>query len=157
MTGTLRPNRTVRPTSKQPPSSDNPVHDRRARSPGQVYFLHHGHMGAQRVVVVVTSGVVAVLAVVLVALRWDSANKVAVVVSALAAVAAVGVGIWAALPRGGTRTALWVSRTGNAKAGVTGSANSGVESPAAALPHDVNVTRTGGSEGGNANTGVRLS
>ena len=59
---------------------------------------HDIDMGARRIVLMGTAGVVAVLAVVLVLLRWDTANKIAVVVSALAAVAAVGVAIWAALP-----------------------------------------------------------
>ena len=39
-----------------------------------------------------------VLAVPLIVLRWGSANKIAVVVSALAAVAIVGVAVWAAVP-----------------------------------------------------------
>jgi hypothetical protein len=113
-------------------------------------------MGAKRVVAV-TCGAVAVLAVVLLILRWDDANKVAVVVSALAAVAAVGVTIWAALFRGGSRAGLRVSRTGKAKAGMDETANSGFEGPVGALKHDVEVSRTGEAEGGSANTGVRLS
>ncbi len=107
-------------------------------------------------VVVVTALVVAALAAVLLVLRWDDASKVSVVVSALAAVAAVGVAIWAALPHGGPRAGLRVSRTGSARAGMKGRANSGIEGPAGSLRHDVQVTRTGEAEGGSANTGVRL-
>jgi hypothetical protein len=114
-------------------------------------------MGVQRVVAAVTAAVVAALAAVLVALRWDDANKVAVVVSALAAVAAVGVAIWTALPHGEPRVGLRVSRTGKAKAGMKGRANSGIEGPAGSLPHDVQASRTGEAEGGSANTGVRLN
>ena len=127
------------------------------RELGLGIFMHHGYMEAKRVVVVVTCGVVALLAVVLLVLRWDDANKVAVVASALAAVAAVGVAIWAALPRGGARARLRVSKTGKAKAGMNGMANSGFEESTGALQHDVEVTRTGEAEGGSANTGVRLS
>ena len=122
-----------------------------------MYFLHDGHMGTKRTVVLVTFGVVAVLAVVLLTLTWDEANKVAVVVSALATVAAVGVAVWAALPHGGTTAWLRVSKTGKAKAGMNGVANSGFEGLAGAPQHDVKVTKTGEAEGGGANTGVRLS
>jgi hypothetical protein len=116
-------------------------------------------MNAPRMALVGTAGVVAVLAVVLVVLRWDDANKVAVVVSALAAVAAVGVAIWAALPAVRPGGGIRVSRTGRATAGPGGRANTGVAGPAGSLPGDVQVDRTGdadGSDGGDANTGVRL-
>ena len=65
--------------------------------------------------VVVTCGVVAVLAVVLVVLRWDNANKVAVIVSALAAVAAVGVGVWTALSGGARDARVVVKRSGRSR------------------------------------------
>jgi hypothetical protein len=106
-----------------------------------------------------TAGVVAVLAVLLVVLRWDSATKIAVVVSALAAVAAVGVAVWAALPVVSGKG--WrVSRTGRATAGSDGRANTGLSSPAESLPDEVLVDRTGdadASDGGDANSGIRLN
>ena len=106
-----------------------------------------------------TAGVVAVLAVLLVVMRWDSANKIAVVVSALAAVAAVGVAIWAALPAVSGK-GVRVSRTGRATAGPGGRANSGVSGPAGSLPDDMVVDRTGdadASNGGDANSGIQLN
>jgi hypothetical protein len=110
-------------------------------------------------VLMATAGVVAVLAVLLVVFRWDSANKVAVVVSALAAVAAVGVAIWAALPAVSGKG--WrVSRTGRATVGSGGRANSGVSGPTGSLPDDVLVHRTGdadASNGGDANSGIQLN
>ena len=99
------------------------------------------------------------LAVVLVVLRWDDANKVAVVVSTLAAVGAIGVGIWAALP-GISGKGMRVSRTGRATAGPGGQANSGVSGPAGSLLGDIRVDRTGdadASKGGDANTGIQLN
>ncbi|MFE3456557.1 hypothetical protein ACFXKD_03355 [Nocardiopsis aegyptia] len=83
-------------------------------------------MITQRVVIVVTASVVAVLAVVLMVVRWDDANKIAVVMSAVAAVAAVGVGIWAGLPTRRSGGRLRVSRTGKATTGSKGSANTGL-------------------------------
>jgi hypothetical protein len=106
-----------------------------------------------------TAAVVAGLAVLLVVLRWDSANKIAVIVSVLAAVAAVGVAIWAALPAVSGKN-VRVSRTGRALAGPGGRANSGVSGPAGSLPEDVLVDRTGeadASSGGDANTGIQLN
>jgi hypothetical protein len=55
-------------------------------------------LSGRRIAAAATAAGVAVLAVVLMAMRWNAASKVAVIVSALAAVAAVGVAIWAALP-----------------------------------------------------------
>jgi hypothetical protein len=115
-------------------------------------------VNARRIVLLATAGVVAVLAVLLVALRWDSANKIAVVVSTLAAVAAIGVGIWAALP-GVSGGGMRASRTGRAIAGPGGRANSGISGPAGSLPAAVVVDRTGDAEapdGGAANSGIQL-
>lgn len=116
-------------------------------------------MSSRRVVIGATAAVVAVLATVLMALRWDDANKVAVVVSALAAVAAVGVAIWAALPTASPGRDVRVSRTGRAKAGPGGRANSGVAGRTGSIPDGVRVERTGDAEasgGGSANTGVQM-
>ena len=111
-------------------------------------------------VMMVTAGVVTVLAVVLAVLRWDDANKVAVVVSVLAAVAAIGVGIWAALPAVSSGKGVRVSRTGRATASLGGRANSRCVGPAGPLPDDVRVDRTGdanASKDGDANTGIQLN
>jgi len=116
-------------------------------------------VSVRRAVLIATAGVVAVLGVLLVLLGWNSANKIAVVVSALAAVAAVGVAVWAALPTVSGK-GLRVSRTGRATAGPGGCANSGVSEPAGSLPDDVLVDRTGdadASKGGDANSGIQLS
>lgn len=67
---------------------------------------------------------------------------IAVVVSALAAVAAVGVAIWAALPTVSSH-GVRMSRTDCATAGPGGRANSGFSGPASSLPDDVLVDRTG--------------
>src|SRR5690242_15857359 len=103
-------------------------------------------MSARRMVLIATAGVVAVLAILLVVFRWDSANKIAVVVSALAAVAAVGVAIWAALGAEPSSKSLRLSRTGRATAGSGGRANSGVSGPAGSLPDNVVVERTGDAD-----------
>lgn len=121
-----------------------------------------GGVNARRIVLLATAGLVAVLGVLLAVAGWDDANKIAVVVSTLAAVAGVGVAIWAGLPAvsavsgRGTR----VSRTGRAAAGAGGRANSGVYGPASSLSGDVTVDRTGDADasgGGDANTGVQLN
>ena len=103
-------------------------------------------------VIFATCVVVAGLAAALTLTSWNTANQIATVASALGAVAAVGVAVWAALPRSdsgpkashtgsaiatgpesrantgviGTGTGA-ADRTGNAKAVDGGSANSGVE------------------------------
>src|SRR5215469_14923917 len=100
-------------------------------------------MTFRRVVIAGTAGVVAVLAAVLMVLRWDDANKVAVLVSALAAVAAVGVAIWAALPAVRSGGKIRVLRTGRATTGAGGRANTGVSGPAGSLQGDVRMDRTG--------------
>jgi hypothetical protein len=112
-----------------------------------------------RIVVAATAGSVAALAIVLVVLRWNDASKVAVVVSALAAVAAIGVGVWAALPSVSARGGAGVSQTGRATAGPGGRANSGISGPAGSLPDALRAERTGDADasgGGDANTGIRL-
>jgi hypothetical protein len=107
-------------------------------------------MSARRMVMLGTAGVVAVV------LQWDEANKVALVVSAVSAVAAVGVAVWAAVPAVRPNGGIWVSRTGRATGG---RANTGVAGPAGSLTGDVRVDRTGDADaprGDDANTGIRL-
>jgi hypothetical protein len=119
-----------------------------------------GSMSARRAVMVGTAGVVAVLAVVFVVLRWDAANKIAVLMTALAAVAAVGVALWAGLPGVKSGGRVRVSRTGRAIAGPGGRANSGISGPADSLPDDLQLNRTGDADafnGGDANTGIQLN
>ena len=90
--------------------------------------------------------------------QWDRASRIATVVSALAAVAAVGVAVWAALPRSGAT--VRVSNTQEAIAGRGGRANSGLAGPARGLKGPVEVEGTGradASNGGDANTGMRLT
>jgi hypothetical protein len=122
---------------------------------------HDMGVGVRRIVLITTAGVVAVLAVFLVALRWDSANKLAVVVSAVSAAAAVGVAIWAALPTvSASAKGVRVARTGRATAGPGGRANSGVSGTAGSLPVDALVEKTGdadASNGGDANSGIQVN
>ncbi|MFD4411117.1 hypothetical protein [Streptomyces sp. NPDC058475] len=117
-------------------------------------------MSARRVALMATASAVAVLGVVLTVVRWDDANKMAVVVSALAAVAAVGISVWAALPGGSSRGQGWqASRTGRAVASQQGQANTGISTPATSAPTVVEVNNTGDAEatGGDANSGVRIT
>ena len=109
-------------------------------------------MTVGRVVLMITCLVVAGLGAWFAVASWDSANKVAVVASALAAVAAVGVAVWAGLRTGGTGGRIVVSDTGDATAGSGGRANTGVRGRPDA---SVRVKRTGKAQaGGDANTGV---
>lgn len=111
-------------------------------------------------ILMATAGVVAVLTVLFVVLRWDSASKIAVAVTALAAVAAIGVAIWAALPTVSSGKGIRISRTGRAAAGPHGRANSGLSGSVGSLPDNVVVDKTGdadASSGGDANSGIQLS
>ncbi|MGX7827879.1 hypothetical protein ACTG9Q_22605 [Actinokineospora sp. 24-640] len=90
--------------------------------------------------------------------RWDQADRVAAIVSALGAVAAVGVAVWAAVraPQGAS---VRVSRTGDATAH-GGQANTGVSGEARHLAGPVVAEKTGdaaASGDGDANTGIRLN
>jgi hypothetical protein len=115
-------------------------------------------MSTRRVVLVVTCVIVAVLATVLVGLTWDQANKVATSVSALAAVAAVGVGVWTALSSAPVR--IRVVRSGRTVSGAKGKAVSGVRAPADGVRERIDVERSGKSDastGGHAVSGVDLT
>ncbi|MEV6242482.1 hypothetical protein [Lentzea sp. NPDC051838] len=96
--------------------------------------------------------------------KWDQANKVATVASALGAVAAVGVAIWVALrssPSQAERanSRIRVARTGDATAvGAGSSAITGVRANASDTT-SLRVRDTGNAQaddGGNAVSGVRL-
>ena len=77
---------------------------------------------------------------VLAVVQWDRANQIAIAASALAAVAAVGVAISAALP--GISPTIRVTGTGRAVAGSGGRANTGLAGPAADLGTRVEVEDT---------------
>jgi hypothetical protein len=117
-------------------------------------------MNGRRIAVGATVLTVAVLAVVLRVLHWDTASKVVAVVSALSAVAVVGVTVWGALPGRSAESTnhVAVRKTGRAKAGPGGQANTGLRAPAGSLPDEVVVESTGDADasGGDANTGIRL-
>ena len=119
-------------------------------------------MNRRRAAGAVTIVAVGTMAALLLVPGWGMASRIAIVVSALAAVAAVGVAVWAALPAAssGSEAGVRVSRTGRAVTGSTGQANSGVTGPASAMTGPVQADRTGdasASGGGDANTGVQLS
>lgn len=116
-------------------------------------------MKLRRVVLLVTVLAVGGLLAWLSVVNWDSASKIATVVCALGAVAAVGVAIWAALPASGQARSIAASRTGKAVARRNGSATSGVRAPAGGAEGPVRVDRTGdaeASDGGDATSGIRL-
>jgi hypothetical protein len=116
-------------------------------------------MSSRRVVLVATCLVVAGLTGWFAVARWEQASRVATVVSALAAVATVGVAVWAALP-GADRRTVRVSNTGPATARQGGTAISGLTGPAAGLRGRIEVDRTGhadASGSGDATTGADLS
>jgi hypothetical protein len=110
-----------------------------------------------RVAAVVTCVVVAGLGVWFV-VAWAHADRLAVVVSALAAVATVGLGVWAAVRGSGSGWSIRVLGTGRARAGRGGGANSGVRGGIGKGGGSVRAQNTGDADasgGGDANTGVR--
>lgn len=111
-----------------------------------------------RLVAIVTCLVVAGLGTVLTVMRWEDANRTATIVSAMAAVAGVGLAVWAGLSgRAGGTT---VKRTGNATArGKNSRANSGL-SGHAGTGRPVELRNTGEATaegGGEANSGLESS
>jgi hypothetical protein len=117
-------------------------------------------MNLRRVVLLVTVLAVGGLLAWLSVVKWDSASKIATVVCALGAVAAVGVAIWAALPASGLPKGIAASRTGKAAARRDGSATSGVRGPAGSAGGPIRADRTGdaeASDGGDATSGIRLN
>ncbi len=116
-------------------------------------------MSPRRVTLLITSLVVAGLLVWLLVVRWDNANKIAAVVSALAAVAAVGVAVWAALPSSVANGGARASRTGKAIARRKSNAISGIVSNTRKATGQLEADRTGdadASDGADATSGVRL-
>ncbi|NGY64105.1 hypothetical protein G7043_34810 [Lentzea sp. NEAU-D13] len=111
-------------------------------------------MNTGRAVLLLTCLVVAGLAGWFAIARWDDANKVAAFASALGAVAAVGVAVWAALRTSGSGQ-VTVRRTGRAEARGGGSANSGVRGKTSG-PVRVEDTGDAVADDGDANSGVRL-
>jgi hypothetical protein len=109
-------------------------------------------------VLLVTFLLVAGLGVWFAIARWDVADHGAAVVSALGAVAAVGVAVWAALRDSGNGD-VGVSRTGRATARRDGVASSGVRIKSRRSRGQLRAGRTGdatATDGGAANTGIRL-
>ncbi|MFF0390652.1 hypothetical protein ACFYS8_18465 [Kitasatospora sp. NPDC004615] len=115
----------------------------------------------QKTVVVVTGGAVALLAGVLSFLTWDQANKVAGVVSALVAVAALGAAVGGLIAAAKSRAGVVeVSGTGAAVASGAGSVvNTGYQGGSSfAVAGQVRVADTGEARaegGGDANSGHR--
>jgi hypothetical protein len=112
-------------------------------------------MITRRVVLIATCLLVAVLGAWLALVGWEDGDKIATSASALAAVAAVGVAVWAALRTSQGGTSLMASRTGNATT-EAGTANTGV-STKADMKGSRRAERTGDarSSNGDANTGVQ--
>ncbi len=111
-------------------------------------------MNVGRVVLTISLLVVAGLGVWFTLASWNDANKVAAISSALAAVAAIGVAVWAALRNPSADRSITVSHTGKArgKRAVTG-----VSGTAEAAGGSVRVKRTGdATASGDAITGVQL-
>jgi hypothetical protein len=101
--------------------------------------------------------VVAALGVLLSVLQWERAGQIAAVATALAAVAAVGVAVWAALP--GAAARVRISNTGKATARKGGKATSGLVAAPNQRKEGLEVERTGdaeASDGGEATSGARL-
>lgn len=113
----------------------------------------------RRVVIPLTFLLVAGLAAVFAVSGWDQADKIASIVSALVAVAALGVGVWAALPGSAQGVHVRAVRTGTAMASGPGSrANTGVTGRVSAS-ETVMIEGTGNAratDGGSANSGVDL-
>ncbi len=112
-----------------------------------------------RIAILVTCVLVAGLGGWLAILRWDDANKVATSVSALGAVAAVGVAVWAVVRAPGTGRSIVVSETGRANATSHGKAVTGVSAKAGKDVGSIRMERTGDAQasgGGDAVSGVEL-
>ncbi|GAA2440358.1 DUF4158 domain-containing protein [Streptomyces glaucus] len=111
--------------------------------PSRLSLSDDDGMTLKRVVLVVTCVVVAVLGWMFTVSQWETASRIATVASALAGVAAVGVGIWAALP-GASQSAVVVRETSTAKSAGKGNAVTGYHGGGSTRP--VTVERTGDAE-----------
>lgn len=105
---------------------------------------------------VVVAGTGAVFAVA----QWDVANRVATMASALGALAAVGIAVWAALPSKRSASngsaVLRAERTGDAVSGPGGTATSGIRVRGHA-GGSLEARRTGAADatrGGDATSGI---
>ncbi|MEJ3749577.1 hypothetical protein WEI85_40745 [Actinomycetes bacterium KLBMP 9797] len=117
-------------------------------------------MSSGRVALIITGVLVAAAGLWFAFARWDTANKVATVGSALGAVAAIGVAVWTALRDARSRGSIVVSDTGPATADSGGAAITGVSGAAGAVAGSVSVRRTGDARthgGGDAVTGAQLN
>jgi hypothetical protein len=116
-------------------------------------------MTVQRWALAGTAVMVVVLTMTFAVLGWDRADKAGSMVSALAAVASVGVAVWAAWPAASGNGSVRVSDTGKATTGGGGRANAGFTGPAGSMPGRVRVRRTGDADArdGDANSGVELT
>ncbi|MGZ3143405.1 hypothetical protein ACVDFE_15715 [Lentzea chajnantorensis] len=91
--------------------------------------------------------------------RWEDANKVAAIASALGAIAAVGIAIWAALINRSRASQMIISGTNDAETHGEGDANTGLQGKTSKMIGSVEVRNTGkatATGGGHANTGIRL-
>jgi hypothetical protein len=111
--------------------------------PSQLSLSDDDGMTLKRMVLVATCMVVAVLGWMFAVSQWETASRIATVASALAGVAAVGIGIWAALP-GVSQAAVVVRETSTAKTAGKGNAVTGYYGSGSARP--VTVERTGDAE-----------
>ncbi|GGQ67166.1 MULTISPECIES: hypothetical protein [Streptomyces] len=107
---------------------------------------------------VIATSVLVIAAMVMVWLTVDlnAAGQVASIVAACAAVIALAREL---LRRGGQSAVAVALRTGRASARSGADANSGITGPANSLHGEFRAERTGDADGdgGNANTGIRLS
>ncbi|WFE93565.1 hypothetical protein [Micromonospora sp. WMMD987] len=117
-----------------------------------------GGMSPRRLALLITCLAVAGLAATFAIVGWDETGRMASAVSALAAVAAVGVAVWAALDARRDDSAIEVSGTGDAEARDGGRANTGLSGdPGTRRPIKIRKTGTAKAtgEGGDANTGAQ--
>jgi hypothetical protein len=114
-------------------------------------------LSKRQLVLFVTVLAVAALSALFAWLGQGEAERLAILVAGVAAVAAVGVAVWAALP-GGRSAGVRVSHTGHARASKGGIATSGVSGTGRSAG-PVEVEHTGSAEadeGGKATSGIHL-
>ena len=113
-------------------------------------------MNSGRVALLVTCFVVAGLGTWFALSRWDDANRLATIASALGAVAAIGIAIWSALHGPSPQKSVTVKNTGKATA-TSGKAVTGVVGRGSIGMIRVEQTGDAKTSGdGNAITGVEL-